>query len=115
MQEGEEPATPPPAAAPAPTPPPAMEEPKPEFDITKCARQPLLNAYCSRALSGAASGVAKGEAGAACMEEQLARGCAMPDERRCCSSVRSYSITITLAVVFVLAKAAGYFGLIDSN
>ena len=39
----------------------------------------------------------------------------MPDERRCCSSVRSYSITITLAVVFVLAKAAGYFGLIDSN
>merc|ERR1719506_2474878 len=29
--------------------------------------------------------------------------------------ITNYSITITLAVVFVLAKAAGYFGLIDSN
>ena len=28
---------------------------------------------------------------------------------------RSYSITITLAVVFVLAKALAYFGIIDSS
>ena len=29
--------------------------------------------------------------------------------------VRSYSITITLALVFIAAKGAAYLGLIDSN
>ena len=122
MREAEEPATPPPAPAevPAtPTPPPVPEEPpKAEFDITKCARPPLSTAH-ARALSAAASGARATHWPRRTRRSRMDES-SYPEAARCLTSavaarLRSYSITITLAVVFVLAKAAGYFGLIDSN
>ena len=103
MQEEE---APPPApveeaAAPEPPPPPPAE-PEREFDITKCVAHSRLHAATSPLFFFCAL--------ARCRQAEAAP----PLSRVSCVSVSSYSITITLAVVFVLAKAAGYFGLINN-
>ena len=86
------------AAAPEPPPPPPAE-PEREFDITKCAAAWKYFRFFMPALHS---------------RTELPRlSLTLLSRLLACAAARSYSITITLGVVFVLSKLAGSLGLIN--
>ena len=99
MQEEPAPEAPVEAAAPEPPPPPPAE-PEREFDITKCA---AARNYFRFFYAGFAFAHRAAKAVLLTLLSSLLA----------CAAARSYSITITLGVVFVLSKLAGSLGLIN--